>query len=55
MRIESEITDMVKRKVRDGGSSGVMSIPKAWVGKYVIACLLPEDQQRLAQESEESR
>ena len=52
MKIESEIEDMVKRKVRASGTSGKIHVPKAWVNKYVIVCLLTEEQQQKARELE---
>jgi len=50
MKIESNIDDMVKRTVRESGTSGKVHVPKAWVGKYVIVCLLTEEQQQKARE-----
>ena len=55
MKIESEIEDMVKRKVRVAGTSGKIHVPKAWVDKYVIVCLLTEEQQQHARELEAER
>ncbi|MEA1999722.1 MAG: DUF2080 family transposase-associated protein [Euryarchaeota archaeon] len=58
MRIESEIEDMVKRTVRAAGSSATsarINVPRSWVGKYVLVCLLDESQQQAAQQQAERR
>lgn len=48
MKIESEVEDIVKRLVREAGTSGRVHVPKTWAGKYVIVCLLNEEQQQKA-------
>ena len=53
MKVESEVDDMVKRTVKEAGTSGKIHVPKAWVGKYVIVCLLTEEQQEAARSREE--
>ncbi|MEA3324064.1 MAG: DUF2080 family transposase-associated protein [Euryarchaeota archaeon] len=52
MKIEANIDDMVKRSVKKGTTSGQVHVPKAWVGKYVVVCLLAEEQQEAARELE---
>ena len=52
MKLESNIDDMVKRKVRDANTSGRVNVPKTWLGKYVVVCLLDEEQQKKAMEME---
>ncbi len=42
MKIELEVDDTVKRTVRESGTSGKIHVPKTWLGKNVMACLLPD-------------
>jgi len=55
MKLESEIDDMVKRIVRGARTSGRLHVPKEWIGKYVIVCLLTEEQQQEARALEQSQ
>jgi len=50
MKLESNIDDMVKRKVRGANTSGRVNVPKTWLDKYVVVCLLDEEQQKKAME-----
>ena len=42
MRIELEVDDTIRRIVRKSGSSGKIHVPRTWVNREVVVCLLPE-------------
>ena len=48
MKLETEIEDMVTRTVRETRTSGRLHVPKGWIGKRVIVCVLT-DQSEMAQ------
>ena len=46
MEINVEAVDIVKRTEKEAGTSGKVHVPKAWVDKQVIVCLLTISQQK---------
>jgi|GEM_PF-4116579 len=41
MKIELEVDDTIKRVTRNSGSSGKIHVPKTWIDREVMVCLLP--------------